>query len=289
MFFRAAFGTAAVLPRLRWRIFTTGSVRMVLRLASRRILAAAGALAFIGLSGCAGSDGTGLGLNLVSQDQVQQMGIESWERLKAETQRSDNASYQASLEKVGSRVLSAIGENPAAWEMIVFAGDEANAFALPGNKIGVFEGMFNYARNEEQLAAVIGHEIAHNQQHHAAERMNTQLGTQLGLQAVSAALQVGNVGYANQIAGVLGMGAQYGVILPYGRNQELEADRLGLVSMARAGYDPRAAVALWENMREAGPRPAEFTSTHPSPDNRIARLQEMMPEALRIYEAQARS
>lgn len=257
--------------------------------AVRRSLVAAATAAPLALTACAGSDGTGLGLNLVSQDQVQQMGIESWARLKAETQRSDNVGYQASLEQVGGRVLSAIGENPAAWEMVVFEGDEANAFALPGNKIGVFEGMFQYARNEAQLAAIIGHEIAHNQQHHAAERVNTELGTQLGLQAVGAALQVGNVAYANQIAGALGMGAQYGVILPYGRNQELEADRLGLMSMARAGYDPREAVGLWENMREAGPRPAEFMSTHPSPDNRIARLQQMMPSALQVYQAQTRS
>src|SRR5690606_34100516 len=219
----------------------------------------------------------------VSAEQVEQLGIESWERLKAETPRSTNKEYQATLQKVGSRVLSAIGENPAAWEMDVSQGDEANAFALPGNKIGVFEGMFQYAKTEAQLAAIVGHEIAHNQRNHAAERVNTQMGTQLGLQAVSAALQVGNVGYANQIAQALGMGAQYGLILPYGRNQELEADRIGLIAMARAGYDPREAITLWENMRTAGSRPPTFLSTHPSPDDRIGRLQEMMPEALRIY------
>lgn len=256
---------------------------MAVRSTFRRSLAVAGVTASLALTGCAGSGDTGLGLNLVSADQVEQLGIESWERLKAETPRSGNETYQATLQKVSSRVLSAMGDNPAAWEMVVFRGDEANAFALPGNKIGVFEGMFQYARTDAQLAAIVGHEIAHNQRNHAAERVNTQMGTQLGLQAVSAALQVGNVGYANQIASALGMGAQYGLILPYGRNQELEADRIGLIAMARAGYDPREAITLWENMRTAGSRPPTFLSTHPSPDDRIARLQQMMPEALRIY------
>src|SRR5690606_40028237 len=108
--------------------------------------------------------------------------------------------------------------------------------------------------------------IAHIQRNRAAVRVNTQMGIQLGLQAVSAALQVGNVGYANQIAQALGMGAQYGLILPYGRNQELEADRIGLIAMARAGYDPRAAITLWEDMPTATSRPHTLLSTHTRPD-----------------------
>jgi predicted Zn-dependent protease len=235
------------------------------------------------LAGCAG--GTGLGLNLVSEEQIEQAGLESWERIRAETPASNNRSYQQRAERISNRILRAAGENPADWETVVFRGDEPNAFALPGGKIGVYEGMFRVAENDDQLAAVIGHEVGHNQAEHARERLSTAAATQAGLQLVSAALQVGNIGYANEIAALLGAGAQFGVILPYGRNQELEADRIGLANMARAGYDPRASIQLWENMsRAGGGSPPAFLSTHPGAEDRIRQLEEMMPEALELYE-----
>ncbi len=237
------------------------------------------------LAGCGGGDGTGLGLSLVPEEQVQQMGLETWERIKAETRPSSNREYQETAERVASRILRAAGENPGAWEVRVFQGDEANAFALPGGKIGVYEGMFRVAENEDQLAAVIGHEIGHNQAAHAEERLNTEVATQTGLQLLSVALQAGNIGYANQIAAALGAGAQFGLILPYTRNQESEADRIGLMNMAQAGYDPRAAVELWRNMERSagGASPPTFLSTHPAPGDRIRALEELMPEALEIY------
>jgi predicted Zn-dependent protease len=145
--------------------------------------------------------------------------------------------------------------------------------------------LFEYAQTEDQLAAVIGHEIGHVQAQHPAERVNTEVTTQGAVQLVSAALQLGNIQYANAIAGALGAGAQYGVLLPYSRDQELEADRIGLRNMAQAGYDPRAAVELWQNMQSAGGGPPAFLSTHPAPAQRIEQLQELMPEALEVYEA----
>lgn len=252
----------------------------------RRFLAALILAGGAVLTGCAGEGQTGLGLNLVSPEQVRELGLESWQKLRAETPPSDNRTYQAALHKVGSRLLAAAGENPDAWEMVVFEGDSANAFALPGNKIGVYEGLFRYAKNEAQLAAVVGHEIAHNQQNHAAERLSSTAATQIGVQLVGAALGAGGYGNADTIAALLGAGAQYGVILPYGRNQELEADRLGLMLMARAGYDPHAAVALWQNMAAVGNRQPEFLSTHPGPENRIAQLERLMPEAMAVYRRQ---
>jgi predicted Zn-dependent protease len=228
-------------------------------------------------------DPADIGGMFVSEDQVEQMGVETWERIRAETPASDNRSYQERSRQVADRILSAAGEDPGAWEVQVFAPDEANAFALPGNKIGLYDGIFRFIDNDDQLAAVIGHEIGHNQAQHAQERISTQLATEFGLQLVSAALQVGNVGYANEVAALLGAGAQFGVILPYNRNQELEADRIGLRNMAQAGYDPRAAIQLWENMRQAGARPPEFLSTHPAPEARIEALERMMPEALELY------
>jgi predicted Zn-dependent protease len=257
------------------------------QLGRRRVLvalvAAGGSLV---VSACAG-DGTGLGLQLVPEEQVVAMGLETWERLRQQTPPSHNRVYVTALNRVGSNLLATIGEDPRRWEMVVFQGDEANAFALPGGKIGVFEGMFDYAEDEQQLAAVVGHEIGHNRLHHAAERLNSEVATQIGLQAMGAALQVGNIGYANEIAALLGAGLQYGLILPYSRNQELEADAAGLEIMAAAGYDPRAAIQLWRNMERAGPRQPGFLSTHPAPGDRITRLEQLMPRALAIYEGKA--
>lgn len=234
-------------------------------------------------AGC-GSGATGLGLNLVSEEQVQQMGVESWQRIQSETQASNNQQYQQAADRIASDLLQAAGADPAEWDVVVFEGDQANAFALPGRKIGVYEGMFQLADNEAQLAAVIAHEIGHVQADHSQERVSSQVATQGAVQLVSAALQVGNVSYANAIAGALGAGAQYGVLLPYSRHQELEADRTGLELMAEAGYDPRAAIELWQQMQQqGGAQPPVFLSTHPSPGGRIEELRELMPEALEVY------
>lgn len=234
------------------------------------------------LSGCAG-DSTGLGLNLVSQDQLSEMGRQTWAEHVRELPPSRNATYQAAARQVSERILAAAGQNPRAWEVRVFASPQANAFALPGNKIGVYEGLFRYAENEAQLAAIIGHEVAHNLEEHAAERVSSQVATEAGTRILGSALAMGGLGGADQIAALLGAGAQYGLILPYSRNQELESDRIGLMLMARAGYDPRAAIELWRNMSRAGERPPEFLSTHPGPENRIRQLEALMPQALQAY------
>jgi len=240
----------------------------------------------LALAGCT----TGLDLaksvpNVVSPQQEVQLGVEQWQRIRQEEPVSQNAGMQNALKTVGSRLLAAAGENPADWEMVVFASEEANAFALPGGKIGVYEGIFRYMDNDAQLAAVVGHEIGHNQARHAARRLSTSAATDLGVQTIGALLSVGNVAYANEIAGLLGVGAQYGIILPYSRDQELEADRIGLILMARAGYDPREALAFWQNMESAGARSPEFASTHPAPASRIAQLESLLPEALAIYQS----
>ena len=245
-------------------------------------------VALVGFSGtalvaCVGPGQTGLGLGLVSAEEVEQLGVQSWEQIRAEVPVSRNTTYQRALQQVSTNILTAIGENPASWETVVFASKEANAFALPGNKIGVYEGMFAIATNVDELAAVVGHEIGHNQAEHARQRLDSAATTQTGVQILSAALQIGNIGYSNELAGLLGAGVQYGLILPYSRNQELEADSIGLINMAQAGYDPRAAIKLWQNMQAAGERAPEFLSTHPAPESRIAALEAKMPEALGYY------
>ncbi len=173
------------------------------------------------------------------------------------------------------------------WEVSVFDSDQVNAFALPGGKIGVYSGLLAVAETPDQLAAVIGHEIAHVMAEHANERMSTQFATVLGLGALQVA--AGDDRDKQQIMAVLGVGAQVGIVLPFSRLHESEADSIGLELMARAGFDPQASVSLWRNMAKASNgAPPEFLSTHPSHDRRIADLRAGLPRASALYnEAQS--
>ncbi len=170
------------------------------------------------------------------------------------------------------------------WEVRVFKQDQANAFALPGKKIGVFTGLLNITENQDQLAAVIGHEIAHVRARHANERVSAGYLAQSGSQLI-AAMAGGGAKTRNNVMAMLGVGAQVGILLPFGRAQESEADLIGLDLMAEAGFDPRQSVRLWQNMgAAAGSRPPEFLSTHPASETRIRRLRERMPHAVKLYE-----
>ncbi len=226
------------------------------------------------LSGC-----SKLTIDLVSAETVEAMGLRAWEELKAASRPSGIRALQAIADRVSTRLLTAAGEASGEWEVLVLERAEINAFALPGNKIGIFEGMFRVVESDDQLAAVIGHEIGHLAAEHSQERMNAQLLTGLGLQALSLLLNVGDVEYAAEIAAALGIGIEYGLVLPYSRRQELEADRLGVENMASAGFDPRAAVELWRRMDvAAGTRTPELLATHPAPSSRIEAIEAMLPE-----------
>ena len=244
----------------------------------RALLIAAG----LGLAAC-NTTGDGLGIQLVPESQVQQMAAQSWQQLRQQEKVSDNTAFQRRANRISSRVLRASRRDPGAWEVVVFEDDQLNAFALPGGKIGIYEGMMRLADSDAELAAVIGHEIAHNTEKHAVSRVNSQAATQLGITLASTL-----IGGEQQrsVAGLLGMGAQFGFLLPHNRGQELEADRLGLVYMARAGYNPDAAVTFWQKMsRQGGSRPPAFLSTHPAPEQRIDQIRSLLPEARQIYRA----
>jgi predicted Zn-dependent protease len=163
-----------------------------------------------------------------------------------------------------------------------------NAFALPGRKIGVYQGLLAVADNQHQLATVIAHEIGHVLARHSNERISTQFAANAGLELVSA--MAGEPTATKQtLFGLLGLGTQVGILLPFNRNQESEADLIGLQLMSEAGFDPRQSVTLWQNMIEQGSEsPPEFLSTHPSGESRIRALQENMAEALEASE-QART
>jgi predicted Zn-dependent protease len=179
--------------------------------------------------------------------------------------------------------------NEYKWEVSVIKSDQtANAFALPGGKIAVYTGLFPIAKNEAGLAAVMGHEVVHALARHGGERMSQGIATQIAMIGAAIGLGSSGMGSATSQAAMqaLGLGAQVGVLLPFSRKHESEADYIGLLFAAEAGYDPREAVRVWERMEAAGgEQPSEFMSTHPSHGTRIKQLTEWMPEALALYEA----
>ncbi|MEM7433264.1 MAG: M48 family metallopeptidase [Pseudomonadota bacterium] len=171
------------------------------------------------------------------------------------------------------------------WEMAIFEVDSVNAFAMPGGKIGVMEGILKAAQNQHQLAAVIGHEIAHVTAEHSIERASRSKLSGVGIQVVAVLLGGGHSGATYTAYEALNQGAAFGIMLPFNRKQESEADVIGLQYMAKAGFDPRQAVPLWQNMmaQHGGDEPAEFTSTHPSGDRRIDQLISEWAAALPLY------
>ena len=173
------------------------------------------------------------------------------------------------------------------WDVSVIQSDQANAFCLPGGKIAVYTGIIPIAQNQDALAAIMGHEIAHALLRHSGERMAQQKLVQLGSMAAGVAVSDMEPQQQRAVMAVMGAGAQYGVLLPFSRDHESEADEVGLMLAAAACYDPREAVGLWERMGQAsgGQAPPEFMSTHPSGSTRIAHLQSLMPKALEIRKA----
>lgn len=224
------------------------------------------------LSGC---DEAGL----VDEAQVEALGLQAWSRIRSSVPETRRGELRAVTRDTTRRLLVATGERPADWEAVVFAAPEVNAFVLPGRKIGIFEGLFGVVQDRDQLATVIGHEIGHLTADHATERIEAQLAGDLGLRLVTWALRQGDIPFAEEIAAALGMGVEVGLVLPYSRRQELEADRLGLATMARAGYDPAAAVSLWQRMDAAsGPRPPALLATHPAPEARIREIRALLDQ-----------
>jgi predicted Zn-dependent protease len=228
-----------------------------------------------------------LGLNLVSPQQETQMGLQAWQEISQKEPVARSAALQARIRTLGQRLVTAAGANQQPWEFVVFESEDVNAFALPGGKVGVYTGLIDLAENDAQLAAVIGHEIGHVLAHHPAKRVNSAMTAQMGVSLAQVGLAAAGVSYGAEAAQLLGLGAQYGVVLPHTRTQEYEADRIGLEIMAAAGYDPREALRFWARMgQKQGNRPgwAEFMSTHPVGKNRIAAMEQQLPRVMPVYE-----
>jgi predicted Zn-dependent protease len=223
-------------------------------------------------------------LILLPASEDAKLGLDAYQQIKQEEKVSNDPELNRKVQEVGRRIAAVSGHPEWNWQFTLFQNDEPNAFALPGGKVGVYTGLFKVAKNDAQLATVLGHEVGHAIARHGAERMSQGMLEQLGATAVG--IGTGSAAYAQLAA----QAATLAIVLPYSRTQESEADHIGLMLMAKAGYDPREAIQLWENFQKVGGnKPPEFLSTHPSEGTRIQRLQELMPDALAIYEGKAKT
>lgn len=233
-------------------------------------------------------------LHLVSDEEVLSLSSQSFTEYMATAKPSTNAAQTAMVVRVGKRIAAAVEEylnthgraddiKEFAWEFHLVQDKEPNAFCMPGGKIVVNEGILPYTQTEEGLAIVLGHEVGHAVAKHSAERISQQMLMSYGGVALGVALMKKSSETQALAQTVYGLGAQVGVMLPYSRLNESEADHMGLVFAAMAGYNPEAAIPFWQRMSAQGGGTPEFLSTHPSDNTRIKRLQELMPEALKYY------
>lgn len=227
----------------------------------------------------------------LSDDQQMQLGVQYYDEFLQQSSGSiiDSGPEWETVREVTGRIVAAAAEHKPEfkWEVTLIDDRQANAFCLPGGKMVVYSGILGPARDAEGLATVIGHEVAHAVAEHGAERIFRQQLTDTAVQFAAGAFADDPVEFRN-IAGLLGAGAQVGLSLPWSREQESEADRIGLIYMARAGYDPRVAVGFWQRMDQASEgqeRPPEYLSTHPESATRIEQITAWLPEALEEYRA----
>lgn len=256
----------------------------------RHPLSATIVILVLSLVGCSTVPETGRRqVNVFSAQEEMQLGLTEFEKMKKEVPVSQDAQANAMVQRVGQRIAAVADLPGAQWEFVVFDSKEANAFCLPGGKVGIYTGILPICQDDAGLAAVMGHEVAHAVARHGGERMTTAAGLNVVGQLGGAYL--GTTKYANLTPYAMqayGLGSQVGVALPHSRSQEAEADEIGLTYMARAGYDPKAAVAFWErfseyNQQAGGAQTAWFLRTHPTDADRIAELKKLLPRAEQEY------
>ena len=234
-------------------------------------------------------------LSLVSDADMLSMSFSQYDQFLKENKLSANTAQTNMVKGIGRRIQNAVATyfaqnnlsqdlNGFAWEFNLIDSKEVNAWCMPGGKVVVYSGILPVTQNETGLAVVMGHEIAHAVAKHSNERMSQALLAQLGGQTLAAALQQKPQQTQQLWMGLFGVGVQLGAILPYSRLQEGEADHLGLIFMAMAGYDPNGAIEFWQRMSQnAGAKPPEFLSTHPSDKTRLAKIKATIPEAMKYY------
>jgi predicted Zn-dependent protease len=269
---------------------------MMNKAAVRTVVVGAGLL--VVLAGCSEVPITGRRqLNFVPTSLVTSMSLEQYDQFISQSKVVTGTPEAALVKTVGAKIVQAVEQytktqgiqDPFAgykWEFNLIQDPNVNAFAMPGGKVVVYTGILPVTRDEAGLATVVGHEIAHVFADHGGERLSQQLLAQMGAVGLSAALSKQPEQTKSLFMSAYGLGSQVGVLLPFSRQQESEADHLGLIFMALAGYDPHAAVAFWQRMAAAGQgasKPPEFLSTHPADATRIRNLEELLPEAMEYY------
>ncbi len=223
---------------------------------------------------------------LVSSGQEQQLGLDAYREVLSKSKRSTDAKMTAVVERVGRRIAAVANRPDFKWEFALLESKEVNAFCLPGGKIAVYTGILPVAKNEAALAVIVGHEVAHAIARHGGERMSQQMSVEMIQELLSVGLGRASPAMREGTLKAFGLGTELGVLLPYSRAHESEADQIGLTYTAKAGYDPREAIGLWQRMEQVSKsRPLEFLSTHPREENRIQRLQQLMPAAMQEYQA----
>lgn len=223
-------------------------------------------------------------LSLVDQQQMNTLGEQAYAEVQKQSPPSQDANAQKMVSEVGRRIAAVAEQPDFKWEFKVLQGKDVNAFCLPGGKVAFYDGIIPICGDENGIAVVMGHEIAHAIANHGGERMSQGLGTEIVGQLLNVGL--GNAQPQNRARAMqlFGLGAQVGFILPFSRKHESEADKIGLILMAKAGYDPRTAIAFWEKMAaQGGERPPEFLSTHPSGETRISQIKSWLPEVMPYY------
>ena len=223
-------------------------------------------------------------VNLMGESKVAAMGLTEFNEYKQQHRVSNDRTKNAAVQRVARRLVPVVSLENAQWEFVVFEDNTPNAFALPGGKVGINTGIFQIARDDAGLATIISHELAHITSRHGNERLSQGILADIGRAALGAAMQSQGVGAASGVLDAYGTFAKTGVLLPFSRKQELEADTIGMRYMARAGYDPAAAVKFWKdfsayNARQGSSRTSAFLSTHPLDSQRIDNLEKELPIA----------
>lgn len=230
---------------------------------------------------------SGCGVAMMSDEHLARKSKAQFTQMKKKDPVSQNANYQKMVERIGKRItdVAKVDVPGTEWEFVVFEKSEPNAFAMPGGKVGVNAGLIELANeDEDEIAAVIGHEVAHVARRHSNKRVSQGVGVALGGIILETAMSNKSSGDRALARGAYGVGATLGAVLPFSRSQEREADELGLIYTAKAGYDPRASIRFWQKMQSRSRRKMpQFLSTHPDSGNRIQFLQTKMPYAMTLF------